>query len=162
MTKMFNLHNKCICSTRMETSNTNISSPTHRGTAAAALSHCFSEMWGVHCTSGATRAPAVSRPLPGHLCPFCVAAGPQQGWAGAPGLYWNLEWHQYCGRAPPQRCPHLCPFRGSGWVRGSCRPPCSWYPVINASERLGAGRETEESRPRVRAKSAAACQGPPG
>ncbi len=120
----------------METSIPSISSWTHRGTAAA-LCCRSSELKGARCRSGVTRAPAASQALPGHLCPLYGVVGPRQGWAGDPGLCWNLEWHQCCGRGPPQRCPRLSPFRGSCWVRGSCRPPCSWYPVINAFERLG-------------------------
>lgn len=122
-------------SSRMEISIPSISSSTHRGTAA--LCCRFWARKGARCRSGVTRAPAASQALPSRLCPLCGIVGPQRGWAGGPGLYWNLEWHQCCGRGPPQRCPHLSPFHGSCWVRGSCRPPCSWYPVINAFERLG-------------------------
>lgn len=121
----------------METSIPIISSLTHRGIAAAALRCRSSERKGARCRSGVTRAPAASQALLGHLCPLYEVAGLQQGWAGGPGLYWNLGWHQCCGRGPPQPCPHLSPFRGSCWVRGSCHPPCSWYPVINAFERVG-------------------------
>lgn len=121
----------------MEISIPSISCSTHHGTAAAALCCRFSARKGARCRSGVKRAPAASQALPGHRCPLYGVVGHQQDWAGGPGLYWNLKWHQYCGRAPLQRCPHLSPSRGSCWVRGSCRPPCSWYPVINASERLG-------------------------
>lgn len=125
-----------FCRARLETSG-----PTHHGTAAAAAAApccCSSARKGARCRLGVRRAPAASLAPPGRLlCPLYGVAGPRQGWAGGPGLYWNLEWHQCCGRAPLQRCPHLSPSRGSCWARGSCRPPCSWYPVINASERPG-------------------------
>ncbi len=138
--------NSCFAGT--EPSIPTISSLTHRGTAA--LCCRSSERKGARCRSGVTRDPAASQVLPGCLSPLYGVVGPQQGWAGGPGLYWSLGWHQCCGRGPPQPCPHLSPFRGSCWVRGSCRPPCSWFPVINASERLGTVSRRKGFRERIK------------
>lgn len=110
---------------------------THRGTAAALCRCCFSERKGARCRTGATRAPAASRSPPGCLCSLCGVRGPWRDLARGPALCWNPGWHRCCGRGLPLQRPHLYPVRGNCWARGSCRPPCSWYPAINAFERLG-------------------------
>lgn len=109
---------------------------THRGTAPPGLCRCFSKKEGGHCRMRVMGAPAASQAPTERLCPVYEVPGPQQERAGGPGLCWSPEWHRCCGRGRLQRCPHLSPVRGSCWVRGSCHPPCSWYPVINAFERL--------------------------
>lgn len=109
---------------------------THHYTAA--LCCCRSSEWtGDHCRRSETRAPAASPPRPDPRCTLCEVPRLQQDWAGGRGLYWNLEWHQCCGRVPQPQCPHSSPVHGSCLARGSCRPPCSWYPVINAFRRPG-------------------------
>lgn len=122
---------------------------TNRGTDAA-LRRCFSQSEDVRCKTRALRA---SHVLPCRPRPPSGAPGPRRDSATAPGLCWNLEWHQCCGRGPPPppRRPSLS--RGSWQVRGSCRPPGSWYPGINAFERLGfdprpwTGRGGADERP---------------
>lgn len=112
-------------------------SRTHRGTAAALCRCCFSERKGARCRTGATRAPAASRSPPGCLCSLCGVRGSWRDLARGPALCWNPGWHRCCGRGLPLQRPHLYPVRGNCWARDSCRPPCSWYPAINAFERLG-------------------------
>lgn len=128
---------------------------THRGTAAAAADPRprSSARRGVRWTWGERRPPAASRALPGYQCPLYGAAGPRPGWAAHPGLCWIPGWRQCCGRGPLQRCPHLSPSRGSCWVTSSCRPPCSWYPVTNASERPGTGFTGEGKKERISRRS---------